>query len=162
MLPAWPIAPPGGWNSTVDKGFPLLFFLKKEGRPQPVRWSRPPSPTSAVYQKEKEKTRERRSLKKLLYMHYPKSRTTGAAFCMGEIWFFYNGGEGERRATPPHFRECTLFSRRENIPKKGGGWGSNADLASFSHRRQAYKHLFTLHYYLLHQRTSPFGEVLSC
>ena len=62
-------------------------------------------------------------------MHYPKSRTTGAAFCMGGIWFFYNGGEGERRVIPPNFREYALFSRRENIPKKGGGWGSNADLA---------------------------------
>ena len=121
MLPAWPIAPPGGWNSTVDKGFPLLFFLKKEGCPQPVRWSRPPAPTSTIYQKEKEKTRERRSLKKLLYMHYPKSRTTGAAFCIGRICFFYNGGEGERRAMPPRFREYALFSRRENIPKRAAG-----------------------------------------
>jgi len=24
-----------------------------------------------------------------------------------------------------------LFSRRENIPKEGGGWGSNADLTSY-------------------------------
>jgi len=158
VLPAWPIAPPGGWNSTVDKGFPLLFFLKKEGRRQPVRWSRPPAPTSAVYQKEKEKTRERRSLRKLLYMHYPKSRTTGAASCMGGMWFFYNGGEGERR---PQLHPL-LFSRREKIPKKGSGWGSNAAVASFSHRRQAYKHLFTLHYYLLHQKRPPCGERFSC
>ena len=31
--------------------------------------------------------------------------------------------------------EPLLFSRRENIPKKGGGWGSNADLASSSRRK---------------------------
>ena len=60
-------------------------------------------------------------MKKLLYMHYPKSRTTGAAFCLGGICFLYNGGEGERRVIPPNFREYALFSRRENIPKRAAG-----------------------------------------
>jgi len=39
-------------------GLLFSFFLKKEGRRQPVCWNRLPAPTSTVYQKEKEKTRK--------------------------------------------------------------------------------------------------------
>jgi len=54
-------------------------------------------------------------------MHYPKSRTTGAAFCL---------------------EEDVILIRDEG----GGGMPLRA---SFFRRRQVYNYLFTLHYYLL-------------
>ena len=102
-------------------GFSLLFFLKNEGRPQPVRWSRPPSPTSAVYQKEKEKTRERRSLKKPLYMHYPKAAQRVRLFAWEKYVSFIMAVKGSGGSYLLTFESASCFPAGKTYLKRAAG-----------------------------------------
>ncbi|MBQ6703478.1 MAG: hypothetical protein IJN08_01540 [Clostridia bacterium] len=58
-------------------------------------------------------------MKKLLYMHYPKSRTTGAAFCLGECGSFIMAVKGSGGFLFARPDTTIVFARREKIPKEG-------------------------------------------